>query len=69
LLIIASVFIGNNWVWLAVLTAPLTLFLGMFWWESCRSFLSHSRYLILKWRKSTLIDELLSLRNKIAYWR
>jgi hypothetical protein len=68
LLIIASAFIGNKWVWLAVLTAPITLFIGMFWWEAFRSFISHSRFLLLKWRKSQIIDELQKLRSSISFW-
>jgi hypothetical protein len=69
LLIIAAAFIGNLWVWIAILTAPITLFFGIFWWETLGSFLSHSRYLFLKWRKATLINELNSLRMKICFWK
>lgn len=69
LLIIAAAFIGNLWVWIAILTAPITLFLGIFWWEALSSFLSHSRYLFLKWRKANLIEELNNLRMKICFWK
>lgn len=68
LLMIATAFIGNTWVWVTVLTAPILLFLGMFWWESFRNFLAHSRYLIMKWNKSTVIVELAEIRSKISFW-
>jgi len=69
LLIIAAAFIGNLWVWIAILSAPILLFFGIFWWEALGSFLSHSRYLFLKWRKANLIEELNSLRMKICIWK
>jgi hypothetical protein len=68
LLMIAAAFIGNTWVWIAVLSAPILLFLGMFWWESFHSFLSHCRYLLKKWKKSPVIDELAQMRSKISFW-
>ncbi|MGL6268691.1 MAG: hypothetical protein ACRC2O_12240, partial [Chitinophagaceae bacterium] len=68
LLMIAAAFLGNTWVWMAVLSAPVLLFLGMFWWESFWNFLAHSRYLIKKWNKSTVIGELAEKRAKISFW-
>lgn len=68
-LMIAAIIVGNGWFWLAVLTAPLTLFLGMFWWEGFVSFLAHARYLFLRWNKSPLVPELEDLRKKIAFWK
>jgi glycerol-3-phosphate O-acyltransferase / dihydroxyacetone phosphate acyltransferase len=69
LLMIAAAFIGNTWVWIAVLSAPILLFLGMFWWEGFRDFLAHSRYLVKKWNKSTVIVELAEMRSKVSFWK
>jgi glycerol-3-phosphate O-acyltransferase / dihydroxyacetone phosphate acyltransferase len=69
ILFIAALFVGNSWFWLAVLTAPLTLFLGMFWWEGGVSFLAHARFLWIRWRDKPVIDELKGLREKIAFWK
>jgi hypothetical protein len=69
ILIIIALFVGNGWFWLAVLTAPLTLFLGMFWWEGWVSLLAHARFLMLRWRNHPVFEELKSLRTKIAFWQ
>jgi 1-acyl-sn-glycerol-3-phosphate acyltransferase len=68
ILFIIAAIMGKWWVWMAVIFAPVMLFLGMFWWESFKSFLSHCRYLFLKWKKSPLISELFILRNNIRIW-
>lgn len=68
LLMIAAAFIGNTWVWMAILSAPILLFMGMFWWEAFWNFLAHSRYLVQKWKKSPIIDELAQLRSTICFW-
>ena len=59
--------IGSTWVWIAVLSAPVLLFLGMFWWESLVRMLCHARYLI-KGHKHPVIRELHDLRGRIAIW-
>jgi 1-acyl-sn-glycerol-3-phosphate acyltransferase len=69
ILILAAILSGNGWFWLAVLTAPITLFLGMFWWEGWVSFLAHARYLLLRWQRKKVITELEAMRKKIAFWQ
>jgi glycerol-3-phosphate O-acyltransferase / dihydroxyacetone phosphate acyltransferase len=68
ILFIVAAIIGKWWVWLVILLAPVMLFLGMFWWEGFQSFLCHSRYLFLKWKKSSILTELIKLRNQICFW-
>jgi hypothetical protein len=68
LLMIAAAFIGNLWVWIAILSAPILLFMGIFWWESYWNFLAHSRYLLKKGNKSPVIFELAQMRSKIIFW-
>jgi glycerol-3-phosphate O-acyltransferase / dihydroxyacetone phosphate acyltransferase len=69
ILFIVAAIIGKWWVWLAILLTPLLLFLGIFWWEGFQSFLCHSRYLFLKWKKSPILPDLISLRHKICFWQ
>ena len=69
LLIIAAMFIGNAWVWLAVVTAPLTLFAGMRWWEAFRAFIYHVRYLWAKRTNKELVLELSALRSRVSIWK
>lgn len=68
LLMIAAAFIGNTWVWMAILSAPVLLFMGMYWWEAYWNFLAHCRYIIKKWNRSPVIGELAQMRSKIIFW-
>jgi hypothetical protein len=67
ILIGVAAVIGNGWVWVAILCAPLLLFMGIFWWEAFEHMLCHARYLI-RGRKSPLVQELTALRARIAFW-
>ncbi len=59
--------IGNTWFWIAVLAAPLLLFIGIRWWEAFEHMLCHARYLA-RGKKDPVVLELLELRERIAFW-
>jgi 1-acyl-sn-glycerol-3-phosphate acyltransferase len=59
--------IGNAWVWIAVVSAPLLLFIGMFWWEALVHMRCHARFLI-KGHKHPVVQELHELRSRIRIW-
>jgi hypothetical protein len=67
LLIGMAAFVGNTWVWIAVAAAPFLLFLGVYWWEGFIKMLCHARFLALG-RRSAVVQDLVSLREKITFW-
>ena len=68
LLMASAAIFGNPWYWLLVLTAPLTLFLGMFWWESFVSLVGHLRYLMKRRSEPVWVSDLRALRERLAIW-
>jgi hypothetical protein len=68
LLMVTAVFAGKWWYWLLVLTAPLTLFLAMSWWESLLSFVSHLRFIWKKRSDPAWVAELKAHRERLAIW-
>jgi glycerol-3-phosphate O-acyltransferase/dihydroxyacetone phosphate acyltransferase len=68
LLMVTAAFVGEWWYWLLVLTAPLTLFLAMSWWESLLSFVSHLRFIWKKRSDPAWVAELKALRERLAIW-
>jgi 1-acyl-sn-glycerol-3-phosphate acyltransferase len=59
---------GNTWVWITVVSAPLLLFIGIFWWEALVRMLCHARYLLMG-QKHPVVRELHALRGRIAFWK
>jgi glycerol-3-phosphate O-acyltransferase/dihydroxyacetone phosphate acyltransferase len=67
--IVVAALVSQPWAWALALAAPLVLYLGILWWESAVSFLSHLRYLMLRRRNPAAASELATLRGQIAIWR
>lgn len=68
LLMVSAAIVGKSWYWLLVLTAPLTLFLAMLWWESFVALTSHLRFLRLRRNAPEKVSGLVELRNRVAIW-
>jgi len=67
--LVLAAFIGNPWYRIIVITAPITLFMGIYWWEAFYSFASHLRYLWLKRTDREMVLELAALRSRLRIWQ
>lgn len=68
LLAVAAV-LGKPWFWPIALTAPLTLFAGMRWWEAFDAFVAHLRYLWVSRTSPERIAALRESRDRISIWK
>ncbi len=68
ILLIAAAIVGTPWAWLLALSAPVLLFVGMFWWEGFVHMRCHLRFLFMG-RHSSRVRELRVMRDSIAFWK
>jgi hypothetical protein len=67
LLTILGFKVGGIACWIT-LFAPLTLFVGIRWWEASVSLFAHIRYLWAKRLQPHRVESLHALRERIAFW-
>jgi 1-acyl-sn-glycerol-3-phosphate acyltransferase len=68
LLMVSAAIVGQTWYWILVLTAPLTLFLAMFWWESLIALIAHLRFIRKRRSAPGWVADLRALRERLAIW-